>query len=386
MERARVDSGEFVAGYVDSTGGGSVGVTNATSTDATGAATPSAAASQPASELKPESWAWHLLGLIVPFSVIFGNLSGGIWVISTAVLTLIVYPLLDAAFGQSKVVRPVRENGRPFEVILHTHSILHLILVSTLIWRATQDGNNWTTWAAAFSTGMGSGISGIVVAHELGHKRPKSLSWRLGRLNLFVCLYAHYTTEHNHNHHRYVATAVDPASAPLGRGFWLHLLGTVPRQFISSWRIERTLAAKKGRSASPLYNPTFHYLLLEFGMLSLIWWFAGVAPLLAFIGQAGIAILLLEYVNYIRHYGLSRAVGERQTEMHSWQTERRWSRWTLLELTRHPAHHMKASEPYWRLQPYEGVPTLPAGYFGCFWPCVIPPLWHRWLGPLIPPK
>ena len=27
------------------------------------------------------------------------------------------------------------------------------------------------------------------------------------------------------------------------------------------------------------------------------------------------------------HYGLLRDVGERQTEMHSWQSEERWSRW-----------------------------------------------------------
>jgi alkane 1-monooxygenase len=351
-----------------------------------GASPSSASMTMTKPELKPEFWAWHLLGLIVPFSVIFGNLIGGIGVISTAVLTLIVYPLLDAAFGQSKVRRPVRENGRPFEVILHLHSILHLILVSTLIWRAMQDGNAWTTWVAALSTGIGSGISGIIVAHELGHKRPKSLSWRLGRLNLLVCLYAHYTTEHNHNHHRHVATAADPASAPRGRGFWLHLLQTIPHQFVSSWHIETTRAAKHGRSTSPLSNPTFHLVLIETGMLYLVWWFFGMVPMLAFIGQAAIAVFLLEYVNYIRHYGLSRAAGERQTEMHSWQTERRWSRWTLLELTCHPAHHMKAAEPYWRLQPYDDVPTLPTGYFGCFWPCLIPPLWHRWLGPLIPSK
>ena len=80
----------------------------------------SESSSKSESALKPESWAWHLLGLIVPFSVIFGNMTGGIWVISTAVLTLIIYPLLDATFGQSKVVRPVRENGRPLEIILHS--------------------------------------------------------------------------------------------------------------------------------------------------------------------------------------------------------------------------------------------------------------------------
>ena len=61
----------------------------------------------------------------------------------------------------------------------------------------------------------------------------------------------------------------------------------------------------------------------------------------AFLAQAAFAVFLLEYINYIRHYGLLRDVGERQTEMHSWQSEELVSMDTL-ELTRHPAHHLKA--------------------------------------------
>lgn len=52
----------------------------------------------------------------------------------------------------------------------------------------------------------------------------------------------------------------------------------------------------------------------------------------------------------------------------------------LLELTRHSAHHLKASEPFWRLQPTEGAARLP-GYYACFWPCMLPPLWRRMLHP-----
>ena len=104
----------------------------------------------------------------------------------------------------------------------------------------------------------------------------------------------------------------------------------------------------------------------------------------AFVAQAAFAVFLLEYINYIRHYGLTRAVGERQTERHSWQAEERWSRWTLLELTRHPAHHLKASEPFWRLQPYHDAPELPSGYYGCFWIAVVPPLWRRVMHPRLP--
>ena len=41
--------------------------------------------------------------------------------------------------------------------------------------------------------------------------------------------------------------------------------------------------------------------------------------LIAFLGQAIVGIFLLEYVNYIQHYGLRRT-GKRKTKMHSWQS------------------------------------------------------------------
>ena len=123
--------------------------------------------------------------------------------------------------------------------------------------------------------------------------------------------------------------------------------------------------------------------IIQATLLVMIYVFFDTAVLGAFLLQAGFAIFLLEYINYIRHYGLKRELDERQTEYHSWQAEERWSRWTLLELTRHPGHHLKASEPFWKLQPFESAPQLPTGYYGCFWLGVIPPLWKKIMHPRI---
>ena len=70
---------------------------------------------------------------------------------------------------------------------------------------------------------------------------------------------------------------------------------------------------------------------------------------------------------------------ERQSKMHSWQSERRWSCWTLFNLSLHPAHHLKASEGWWDLQPYDGAPDMFSGYYGTFWPALFSPLWKRWM-------
>ena len=64
-----------------------------------------------------------------------------------------------------------------------------------------QNEINFWLVTAAISTGLCSGASAIVTAHELGHHKPKSPGWILARLLLFSVNYSHFTTEHNHVHH-----------------------------------------------------------------------------------------------------------------------------------------------------------------------------------------
>jgi alkane 1-monooxygenase len=329
-------------------------------------------------ELKPESWLWHLLGLVNPAIVIAGNLVGGYWVASGVLYMLGLGPFLDVLFGRAEKAKPPRESGRPFEVLLYVHALVQFVALLTLLYRASIDGSAWTTWVAALSTGISSGASGIIVAHELGHTKPGSISWWVGRFNLLNVLYLHFTTEHNFTHHKHVSTVEDPATARYGESLWWFVARTVPGQFLDAAAVHN----RKGRSG--LSNPVYRGFFLQVVLVASMFAVLGTWITVAFLMQAAFAIFLLEYINYIRHYGLSRAVGERQTEMHSWQSEERWSRWTLLELTRHPAHHLKASEPFWKLQPYENAPTLPSGYYGCFWIALIPPLWKRLVHPRIP--
>ena len=323
-------------------------------------------------ELRPEAWAWHLLGLVNPLLVLVGNLQGGLWTGMALVLTFGMGPLLDVLLGRARQPRPPRSTGRPLEMLLFVHAGLHFVVLATLIYRAAHDGAAWTTWGAALSTGVSSGVSGIIVAHELGHTRPKSFSWWVARTQLLSVLYLHFTTEHNHTHHRHVATRSDPASARRGESLWWFVARTIPGQFWDAAQVQRS----KGRTG--WRNPVWQGGWLQCAMVVFLAVTAGPWVTLAVVLQAVFAIFLLEYINYIRHYGLSREVGERQTEYHSWQAEERWSRWTLLELTRHPAHHLKAAERFWHLQPYADSPSLPSGYYGCFWLALIPPLW-RWV-------
>ena len=331
-------------------------------------------------DLTPEPWALHLMGLINPLVVISGNLLGRVYTVMGVALVWGIGPIIDVLMGESKQARPPRESGVPFETLLWVHGLLHFVVMASFFYFAYYEAEI-SVWlvAAALSTGLCAATSAIVTAHELGHKPPKSAGWRLARMLLFSIHYSHFTTEHNHNHHKWVATDKDPASATKEQGLWVFWLKTIPGQFLSSVRVHN----RKGRTG--LRNPSLQGLILQVIALIVISLLPnGTVLLVGWLIASGIAILTLEYVNYIRHWGLRRELDERQTEMQSWNTEARWSRWTLLELTRHSDHHIRASVPFWQLRPHPDAPELPAGYYACWWPCLVPPLWKRWMKGRIP--
>ena len=105
-------------------------------------------------------------------------------------------PVLDVVLGKSALLqRPSRDSGRPFEVILFAHAILQLLAVCTLVLLAHGEASLWIVLFAAVSTGINSGASGLIVAHELGHRRKKSFPWWIAQLNLVSVLYLHFTTD-----------------------------------------------------------------------------------------------------------------------------------------------------------------------------------------------
>ena len=208
--------------------------------------------------LSPEPWTLHLLGLISPFLVISGNLLGGLFTAMGVIFIWGVGPILDVLLGKSKISRPPRDSGTPYEILLWVHGISHFFVIGSFFVFAFQQNeiNLWLV-TAAISTGLCSGASAIVTAHELGHHRPRSPGWILARLLLFTVNYSHFTTEHNHVHHKWVATDRDSASARSDEGIWFFWLRTIPGQFFSSLQVHN----RKGRRG--IRNPTLQYFSLK---------------------------------------------------------------------------------------------------------------------------
>ena len=179
-----------------------------------------------------------MLGLIAPTLTLACLLAGSWWMGLTIVTVLVAYPIFDALAGSSTETDPLQE-GKAHGVILHIHGLFVPLLVCVLLWRVSIDGLTLPVWLGVVSTGLSTGGSGIVAAHELGHRRPRSLSWWLARIDLLSVLYLHFTVEHNHTHHKHWARPVDPTSSPWGRSIYVHVLRTVPLQVMGALRARR---------------------------------------------------------------------------------------------------------------------------------------------------
>jgi alkane 1-monooxygenase len=169
-----------------------------------------------------------------------------------------------------------------------------------------------------------------------------------------------------------VATEKDPATARLGEGFYSFLIRTIPGQWWSALQIE--LRKPSLKIGDHRFNFVVITGLLQFGFFAVLF-YLGKWLAFAYLLQSMVAIFLLEYVNYIEHYGLLRNDGEKLSAVHAWQSDSVASRFSLFELSRHSHHHLQAAVPYPELESMESPHRLPYGYFGMFYIALCPPIW-----------
>ncbi|MCA9493042.1 MAG: fatty acid desaturase [Myxococcales bacterium] len=276
---------------------------------------------------------------------------------------------LIAAIAWDFWAPPVREQPEPvpswpFDAALYGLSALQLVNVALLVRAMVLGVDAWETLEGVLLVGSSSGYSAIVVAHELVH-RPQAHFRQLGRLLLCTVLYEHFATEHVRGHHKRVATGDDPATARFGERLWPFVARTVPAQLRSAWRLEckRLGDVDLGLlDQRQLHNRVLQGLVVGWGTVALLLALGGIWAALAFVLQAAWAVLLLEAVNYIEHWGLERA-GSRVTTVDSWDSESSWTYYTLVGLSRHADHHANAARPYQDLRWFDESPKMPWGYW-----------------------
>ena len=309
-------------------------------------------------------------------AVVYGNLAGGWWGISNFVFSLGFLAFIEWFFPEDKNNESSDSSFIP-DFILVLHVLMQSAAMLALFYAIYV--NKFTPLQLVFaclSTGVHSGSSAIVIAHELIHRKHPVWQW-MGKYLLFTAGNVYFYVEHLRVHHKYVGTQADPATARYNESLYSFYLRTTREQIAGAWKMERERLLKENKSAFHYSNYIVASLLLITLLFLILGYSIGVVAIVAFTGQSLVANFLLEYTNYIEHYGLSRNDNERVTEIHSWQSDKVISRFILIDLSRHSDHHFYASKPYHTLMTYEKSPVLPGGYASAIYLALIPPLWFK---------
>lgn len=321
---------------------------------------------------------WYFIGLIPAMLCIAGNLLGGWWTATNFVYSLIVLGLLDLALGEDSSNESDDSSLPSIWLLLHT--LAHATALFSMFWGIYTEviTEDFVIWSA-LSVGFQSGSSAVVVAHECIHKANlwyrNTGIWLLRSVGN-VYFYVH----HLRVHHRDVATANDAVTARKGEWIYTFIIRAVVQQHIQAWQQEKFRLRKLGPFFRVLQNIQIQNYAWFVAILSLLFF---LNPLLAWawLIVIGMAAILLEYVNYIEHYGLLRVNGEPVGVEHSWNTQRRVSRFLLLDLPRHSHHHMHANLPYHQLESLPKERILPGGYASLIFPVFIPFWWFSMIHP-----
>ncbi len=323
----------------------------------------------------------------VPLSVLVGYGLGGWGLLLTPLLVFGLVPLLDGIIGVD-THNPTPEApgeqtpGRPYGVVTWLCAPCQIALVIWGAWAAGQPDTGFFAFLGlAVAVGVSSGILGINVSHELQHRIESKPEVFLSRAMLLTVGYMHWAIEHVAGHHRHVATPRDPATARLGESVYRFLPRSIVGGFRSAWVIESERLRRAGRRLISLHNRVLCYLLMELAVIGALAAFFGGAALFYWLVQSLAAIVLLEVVNYVEHYGLMRrGEGERYEPVrvwHSWNASHWLTNRFLFNLQRHSDHHYRPGRRYQRLRHHTASPQLPTGYAGMIVLAMIPPLWRR---------
>lgn len=324
------------------------------------------------------SYYWSLFPALL---AIAGNLLGGWFTAGNFLFSFGILAILDTFLGTNTSNTKGHSTDKLPKVLLYLQlPVQTAVLISLLILSSHSDfGQPWI-YLAILSSGASGGAGGIVSAHELIHKAsPKSRM--AGKYLLALCGNFYFYIHHLRIHHRWVATSRDAATARRNENVYAFFVRTVIGQCTEAWQSEKSLLQKKNKPAIHWSNQILQsILLLIFFEIAFLYLF-GIAGMLVYLAFCIVSNFLLEYVNYIEHYGLQRADTDNIGAWHSWNCDRKISRFFLIDLSRHTDHHLHAAKHYHLLDSIAEAPQLPGGYVSLIYFALIPPLWRRHVHP-----
>lgn len=325
----------------------------------------------------------YLAAYSVPIIVLFSLLSSGIFTYTAIIYVFGLLPLIELFLNAdqnnlNQIEEEATRDDRIFDYLVYG-LVPFQFIIGYIFLNNVGDTSLllYEKIGMMLAYGMACGLS-INNAHELGHRS----SWYeqlMSKSLLMTTLYLHFFIEHNRGHHLRVATPEDPASSRYGESFYIFLIRSLVTGWFSAWSLESNRIKKTDGAHIIFHNEMVAYHLIQAGLLLLIWAVFGISVMGYFIGGAAIGILMLEAVNYIEHYGLTRKKKgkryERTLPIHSWNSNHPLGRMIMLELSRHSDHHYMTNRKYQILRHFDESPQMPTGYPGMMLLALVPPLW-----------
>ena len=340
--------------------------------------------------MKPIS---YTISYIFPILTVITMIIGGWSLLCVPLLTFGLVPLVELFFHGSsnnfnKKEDQERSDSPIFDWLLYLLVPTQIFVVGMMIYFISIGHlQGFSILGAICSVGICCGSFGINTAHELGHRNTRHEQW-MAKALLWTSLYMHFFIEHNKGHHAKVATPNDPASSQKNQWLYAFWFRSVLGGWLSAWKIENRRLRKHSYPALRFDNQMLQFQVIQLTTLLYIGIFAGWIACLSFIGSSVIGFLLLETVNYVEHYGLSRnhkpnGKYERVRPHHSWNANNPLGRILLFELTRHSDHHAYPGRKYPNLRHFDSSPQLPTGYPGMILLALCPPLFLAVMNPCL---
>ena len=309
---------------------------------------------------------YYLLSLLLPVTVLISLILWGFWYL-LPLAHIILFPLLDIVLGKND--QPAWWSTHRFATwLLWVHVCIHIIIFilffHTLL--SSNDIMSWTMFFTIFNVGATGALSAIIVAHELGHRKD-TISRATSLVLLWSVSYMHFHIEHNYSHHVHVGTKKDPVTARKHEHLLAFYWRSITSQYIHAWKISHKI---KKQYLMILLS------LLQIGGYVFVYLFFGGAVLYGWLMMSLIAILYLEYSNYIQHWWMNRKTKYIDT-IYSWQSCNVFTRGISLDLSLHADHHKNATKPYHTLTYLYPDRELPSGYFATFWIVLLFPVWKK---------
>ncbi len=326
----------------------------------------------------------YLAAYSVPLGAFLGIYLKGGWTWTVVLVAFVGLPLMELILPFSKNNPNPQDEEKLSSMVWFDYLLyLHVPLIYILLFYFLEQRHEFTRVeliGMLLSMGVLLGTMGINIAHELGHRNTELEKW-LARFLLLPANYLHFTIEHNRGHHKYVCTPEDPATARLNESLYAFWVRSVFYQYLAAWKWEREDLERRGKKFWSLHNHMLTFLFSQIAFALVIFLLFDSKAIILYLTTSFLAVLLLETVNYIEHYGLRRkelesGYFEVVKPSHSWNSSHELGRIFLFELTRHSDHHYKASRKYQILRHFDESPQLPTGYPGSMILATVPPLWY----------